>query len=53
MGLYGNMVYERNVETRHELLQRIFDVERRVNDAVVLGKVTLPTGPNCIICFFK
>jgi len=36
-----NMVYERKVCTRDELLQRIFDVAARVNDAALLRKVTL------------
>jgi hypothetical protein len=32
-----DIVYERKVDTRDELLQRIFDATRRVNDAAVLG----------------
>jgi len=34
------MVYELKMGTRDEILQRIFDAVRRVNDAVFLRKVT-------------
>jgi len=37
-----NKVYEDKVDTRDELLRRIFDVARRVNVAAVLRKVTIP-----------
>jgi transcription elongation factor Elf1 len=36
-----NMVYEHKVDTRDELLQRIFNAARCIHDASVLCKVTL------------
>jgi len=41
VGLYRNTVFEHKVDTRDELLQRIFDAAGRVNDAAVRPKVTL------------
>jgi hypothetical protein len=37
----GDMVYENKVDTGDEIIQRIFEAARRVNDTEALRKVTL------------
>jgi hypothetical protein len=35
-----DMVYERNVDTKYEILQQIFNAARHVNDAALLHKAS-------------
>jgi len=45
-----NRVYERKVHTRDELLQRIFDAIRCVNNTAVLREITLPIVKRVRMC---
>jgi hypothetical protein len=49
-GYMKSTVYEREVDTRDELLQRIFDAKRCVNDTAAPRKVTLSVVERVRMC---